>query len=329
MKTKIIAEIAQGYEGNLNQSKLLVKAASKAKANAVKFQLVYANEIATPDYEYFNLFKDLEMSDKDWQEIKEYSKEQSIELMFDIFGEKSLSLAEKLETNSIKIHGTDLTNLKLLNLVSKSKISTVILGIGGSTLNEINTAVNILENKKLILLQGFQGYPTKTEHNNLSRIELLKTKINGINTFGFADHETDDNLKLILPALAVAKGFQVLEKHLTLGKIMELEDYESALNPDEFFKFVKIIRSTEKSIGGFKDQKDFGMSESESQYSKKIRKHVVSTRRIPQGSILKPDYLTLKRTSSKEFIQDLNKVYNKKTRSLIEKNNPIKPKDIY
>ena len=34
---------------------------------------------------------------------KQIQKEQSIELMFDIFGEKSLSLAEKLETNSIKI----------------------------------------------------------------------------------------------------------------------------------------------------------------------------------------------------------------------------------
>ena len=34
---KIIAEIAQGFEGDLKQSKLLVKAASSAGANVLNF----------------------------------------------------------------------------------------------------------------------------------------------------------------------------------------------------------------------------------------------------------------------------------------------------
>ena len=42
---KIIAEIAQGFEGNFTQSKLLIKAAAKAGADSVKFQLVYAEEL--------------------------------------------------------------------------------------------------------------------------------------------------------------------------------------------------------------------------------------------------------------------------------------------
>ena len=54
---KIIAEIAQGFEGNFTQSKLLIKAAAKAGADSVKFQLVYAEELSTTDYKYFKLFK--------------------------------------------------------------------------------------------------------------------------------------------------------------------------------------------------------------------------------------------------------------------------------
>ena len=38
MSLKIIAEIAQGYEGNLTQSKLLIKAAASSGADLVKFQ---------------------------------------------------------------------------------------------------------------------------------------------------------------------------------------------------------------------------------------------------------------------------------------------------
>ena len=49
-KIKIIAEIAQGFEGNSIYSELFVKAAAASGADALKFQLVYADELATPDY---------------------------------------------------------------------------------------------------------------------------------------------------------------------------------------------------------------------------------------------------------------------------------------
>ena len=59
MKVEIVAELAQGFEGCPEQAtKLLVKAAAKAGADAAKFQLVYADELATPDYEYYeSVFK--------------------------------------------------------------------------------------------------------------------------------------------------------------------------------------------------------------------------------------------------------------------------------
>ena len=53
LEIEIIAEVAQGFEGSFHQSKLLIKAAAKSGANSVKFQLVYADELATHSYEYF------------------------------------------------------------------------------------------------------------------------------------------------------------------------------------------------------------------------------------------------------------------------------------
>ena len=60
MSVEIIAEVAQGYEGNPTLAGLLARAAVRAGADAVKYQLVYADEIATPDYQYYDLFRRLE-----------------------------------------------------------------------------------------------------------------------------------------------------------------------------------------------------------------------------------------------------------------------------
>ena len=60
-KMEIIAEIAQGYEGDTKLMELLTTGAIESDADAVKYQLVYADELATPDYQYYELFKSLEM----------------------------------------------------------------------------------------------------------------------------------------------------------------------------------------------------------------------------------------------------------------------------
>ena len=63
------------------------------------------------------------------------------------FGSKSLRLCEKLNIKTIKLHPTDMTNQELLGKVAKSKILNVYLGIGGSELDEINSAINQLKTK--------------------------------------------------------------------------------------------------------------------------------------------------------------------------------------
>ena len=90
MKNKLnfIAEIAQGFEGNFEQSKLLIKAAAKAGADSVKFQLDYADELSTHDYQHYQLFKDLEMEEVQWKLLNEYASSLGTKLIVDVFGEK-------------------------------------------------------------------------------------------------------------------------------------------------------------------------------------------------------------------------------------------------
>lgn len=332
MTVEIIAELAQGFEGRPEQARLLMKAAAAAGADAAKYQLVYADELATPDYKYYELFRSLEMADDVWEGLATYARELGIQLQADIFGSRSLKLAERIGVSAVKLHGTDVANIGLLNEVADSSVRKVLLGAGGAYFSELQEAIDILSNKEVIVLLGFQGYPTPNETNQIARVRLLVERIGSSPSnvsIGFADHAPPDSpLRYALAAMAVGAGAKVLEKHLTLGKVMKLEDHESALNPDEFSEFTQAVRGCAQALGVAGDTEDFGMSEAEQAYRKMIRRHVVTSRDLAIGSRIEPADLALKRSSSEHVITDLASVYQKTLKCRVQQNHPISLADI-
>lgn len=294
----IIAEAAQGFEGDPRQAALLVMAAAAAGADAVKFQLVYADELATPEYKYFPLFRNLEMSDSAWEDLASLAKDRGIRLDLDIFGARSLALAEKLGGH-IKLHGTDISNLGFLDQVAASRVGRVVLGAGGATLDEITTALGRLEGKNVVLMLGFQGYPTETADNQVARVAHLSRLLAnqpGV-LLGFGDHCTPESgFSTALSAAALGAGARVLEKHITLGRNMQLEDHESALNPDEFGHYVATMRAADAAMGQTSTANDFGMSASEQGYRKTIRRHVVAAHDLVAAQVLTASDIVLKRS---------------------------------
>lgn len=332
MKVQIVAEIAQGFEGRAEQARLLLKAAAMAGADAAKYQLVYADELATPDYKYYGLFRSLEMPDEVWSGLAAYAKDQNIELHLDIFGTRSLRLAETIGAHAIKLHGTDIANIGLLEEVAKSFVKRVYLGAGGAHLSEINEAISRLAGKEIVVLLGYQGYPTANETNQIARVGLLRNHFGAKATqidIGFADHALPESpLRYALAATAIGAGATVIEKHLTLGKVMMLEDHESALNPDEFKEFVQLIRDCGEAYGAAINGDDFGMAEAEVDYRGAIRRHAVTAKAIPLGKVLSPTDLVLKRTAAEKPLTDLNYVYEKKTLRALDANQAILAEDL-
>lgn len=321
-KPFIIAEIAQGYEGNEKLVELYVKAASSAGADAIKFQVFFADELALPDYKYYQLFKGLELPLGVWENAVKESHSKGIEFYSDVFGFDSLDMLERIGADGYKVHTTDINNSQLLKHIAQTK-KKVFLSTGGCQMEEIDRALEMLKGRDITLMYGFQAEPTELEDNNLNRIETLKKTYN--KPVGFQDHTAGDSeLALYLPFVALGAGADVIEKHLTLSRAAEIEDYISALTPEEFKRWTSLIRAAHNSLG----KSEWVLTEKEIQYRGKVQRAVCAVREIGKGEVIGADDVTMKRTDTQYVIYELSGAIDKKTDRVIKKNTPIRKGDL-
>ena len=140
----ILAEIAQSYEGKKNVLSDIIEGLTIAKTNGIMFQVVYADELAVPDYDYYDLFKSLEMSDKDWKDVIRMIHNNNIYAVAEIFGNKSFDLMIQYDIDAVKLHASDITNEPLLKYVGKHDIP-ILLAIGGANRNEIKKSNSFIK----------------------------------------------------------------------------------------------------------------------------------------------------------------------------------------
>ena len=110
---------------------------------------------------------------------------------------------------------------------------------------------------------------------------------------GIAEHvDAEDEFALIAPLLAIPLGVVAIEKHLTHDRGKRGEDFESALNADEFEAFVKNVRKAESAIG----RGEIGSDESSALYRKNVRKRLVAATAISAGQTITDDLVAAKRS---------------------------------
>jgi N,N'-diacetyllegionaminate synthase len=315
-KTYVIAEIAQGFEGDYNLCRRFVKLAKDVNANAVKFQIFKARELCTADYKYNELFNSLEISEENWTKVINYANELGIDFLADIYGIETFEWISKKAIAGIKIHSTDLRNYRLLNVL-QNKNMKIFLSAGGSTEDELERAIGLLGRNQISLMPGFQAEPNVYQDVELDKIQHLSNKF-GL-PVGYADHiDANDPLATILPAMAVLKGATIIEKHLTVDRnYVMLEDYVSALNPGEFVKMVDLIASVEQfTYTG----STFELSEREKIYRKNTKKAVLATRPIKSGQKFSSEDVTMLRTGKTvDELIDIEEIIGKTAKHDLEK----------
>lgn len=306
----IIAEAAQGYEGSVEVSKLLIRSAKIAKANAIKFQVVYADDLAEVGYQYYDLFRSLEMTDDQWLSIRNFALEQKVDFVIDIFGEQSYKLAQKMKPEGVKIHSTCFFDDALIEKILALDCY-VYLSVGGIFFEEIKERIekyNLSQKNNFAILYGFQAEPTPLSSNNLLRIPQIREQL-GIRNVGFMDHSHGQGRHTTtLSSVALGLGVKIFEKHITLDYALEMEDFVSALAVSDFSSYVNDLCELNEALG----IADLTLTPEEIAYRNKAIKRVVAKRDLDSGEVISLEHVRLNRPQKMEGAFKLSDVVGQK-----------------
>lgn len=324
-KPFLIGETAFHHEGDINFLKELIDAASEIDLNAIKFHLLFdLDDYFISEHQAYEALKSMIISSEDWNRIHSYTLSKNLKPIYlcnDVKSLKWVNSLPKTDTLAIELHATGLNDLFLLQEASLYP-NTVILGTGGSTLDEIEFAMNYLNDKDktdIFFMHGFQNYPTKYQDIKLDRMNKLKDLF-GL-SLGYADHTDplNENNELI-SCLGVANGFNVIEKHFTTRFGEKRIDAQAAVSMDQFKKIKDLSEVIFLAMGAKGSLK---MTKGELEYGNTgpMKKALVASRDISPGSQISLEDISYKRTNnSSPLIQkEISKLLGGKASRAIKK----------
>lgn len=250
----VIAEIGLNHNGSIETAKQLIDVAAHAGCQAVKFQK-RTPEIATPEHmkntpretpwgtmTYLEYRYKVEFGEAEYREIADYSASKGMDWFASPWDEPSVDFLEQLDVPAYKVASAAVTDLGMLRKLAATG-KTVILSTGMSTIEQVDTAVDVLGKDRLIILHATSTYPLPPEEANLRMIHTLKERY-GVPT-GYSGHEPG----LQISIAAVALGAVAIERHITLDRTMWGSDHAASLEPKGLENLVRDIRIIEKAMG--------------------------------------------------------------------------------
>ncbi|KAF0226216.1 MAG: N-acetylneuraminate synthase [Erysipelotrichaceae bacterium] len=304
MRTLIIAEAGVNHNGSLQLAKQLVDIACEAGVDIVKFQTFKAENLVThtavmADYQIqnlgqdssqFDMLKKLELSFRDFLELKAHCDQKGIEFISTPFDLESIDFLSQLNMKYWKIPSGELTNLPYLEKIAKLE-HPVILSTGMATMDEVRASYDILIKNgasEVFVLHCTSDYPTQFSDVNMNAMLSMKQEFG--DNIGYSDHTQG----ILIPTVAVSMGAKIIEKHFTISKTMEGPDHKASLEPSELKELVNNIRNIESCFGSFVKQPTL----EELNTRLVARKSIMASRKIEQGETFTSENLSIKRPGS-------------------------------
>lgn len=306
MKTLIIAEAGVNHNGDIQLAKKLIDIAADAGADLVKFQTFSADRLVTQsalkaEYQVVatdktesqhEMLRKLELTESMHHELIAHCALKGIGFFSTGFDIESIDMLVTFGQELFKIPSGEITNLPYLQHIGKLG-KEVILSTGMSSMDEIESAINVLESSgtprvRITVLHCTTAYPAPMSDVNLNAMQSIRSKF-GVNV-GYSDH----TLGIEISIAAVALGASVIEKHFTLDRALPGPDHKASLEPRDLKSMVSAIRNIEEALGdGVKR-----LMPSEVSNRDVARKSVVARIPINIGQILNNENLTTKRPGS-------------------------------
>jgi N,N'-diacetyllegionaminate synthase len=246
-KPYLIAEIAQAHDGSLGILHSYIDAVAKTGVQAIKFQMHIAlaeSSIHEPfrvqfskeDVTRFDYWKRMEFTLEQWKNIKKHCDEVGLDFICSPFSNLAVDWLEEIGVHTYKIGSGEVTNLLLLEKITRTG-KPIIISSGMSSFAELDETVNFLKSKnaKFSILQCTTAYPTLPEQFGLNVIKELKERYQV--PIGFSDHSA----KISTGIAAVALGAEILEFHVVFHRDLFGPDAMASLTLEETKRLVESV----------------------------------------------------------------------------------------
>jgi N-acetylneuraminate synthase len=280
---EIIAEAGVNHDGDLDEALRLVAAAAAAGADTVKFQTFDADELATataPTAAYqaqagegdqqAAMLRRLALPLSTWKRIAREAEACGIRFLSTPFDAASARfLIDETGMDRIKVGSGELTNLPLLLALARLE-RPMLLSTGMATIQEVRDALGTLAFAALaetnarpslqavrqayetqeaqavlgqtVVMQCVTAYPAPHDQANLRVLDAYAAM--GVMP-GYSDHTLGTDTALA----AVARGAQVIEKHLTMDRTRPGPDHKASLEPHDMASLVTGARRIAQMLG--------------------------------------------------------------------------------
>lgn len=256
MSLFIIAEIGINHNGSLDLARELIKAASDAGCDAVKFQKRTIDQVYTKEFldspresPWGTSQRDqkmgLEFTREQYQDIDRYCKELGIAWSASAWDVDAQKFVRDFDVPFNKVASAMLGHKPLLREIMSERKRTFI-STGMATLEEIDAIVEQFEKAgcPYELLHCNSTYPMREEDANLRCIPMLKQRYGC--EVGYSGHESS---LIKVCVTAVALGATSLERHITLDRAMYGSDQAASIETHALRNFVETVRKVPALMG--------------------------------------------------------------------------------
>ncbi len=296
----VIAEAGVNHNGEIDLALDLVRAAAAAGADVVKFQSFHAEALvtasartaayqhgATGATEQLAMLRRLELDAGVMGRLQAECARLGVGFLSTPFDRASADELHRLDVPAFKVGSGDLTNHPFLaHLAGLGR--PLIVSTGMATLDEVEDAAACIRahgDPPVAWLHCVSAYPAPVAASNLRAVDGLRLAVGG--PVGLSDHTPGTEVAIA----AVARGAQVIEKHLTLDRSMSGPDHAASLEPGAFAQLVRQIRAVESALGdGIKRPQPC-----EGDTAAVARRSLVAARDLPAGHRLAPGDVVAKR----------------------------------
>lgn len=304
----------------------LVDELLETKVDFIKLHLTLdLNEYMDTRHPSYNTLKQWMFSSSTWEKLILKIINGGKKPLLLLNDQKSVELAKHFQPELIEIHSVCLHDFHLLNKVRESftKGVQIILGIGGSSLYEIENSIKTLKTQDIILMHGFQNYPTNYRDINFGKIRKIMRMYPEFE-HGYADHcGWNEPNNILVTLMGAAIGMDFIEKHVTICYGVERCDWNSAISMEMLNQLIEKLQILNECNG----DSLLSLNQAEKSYSivGPMKKAAFFNTNLRKGEILKASQIAFKRCDiiSSQQLTEIPDLIGRKTKSYISKDELI------